>query len=123
MLEVVYLLHPSLPLSVCATPLRIVLEPGQAALLVLPHPAADGLLVHQQNLPHLPVAIALMDQDKGMIPLALMSAHFHVLIAAEGFLRIGLTHHRFPPAPFPHRTHAPYRLPWKTTSCWRCSIE
>src|SRR5713101_1839857 len=109
-LEIVHWLPTYLPLSVFAPPLRIVLEPGPAALLVLPHPAADGLLVHQQNLSHLPVAIALLDQAEGLIPLALMSSHFHILRAADGFLIIGLTQHLRSPASFPDSAPSPYRL-------------
>jgi len=45
-----------------------------------------------------------------MIALALMSTHFHVLIAADGFLILGLTQHRCLPASFLDKIYSPYRL-------------
>ena len=72
-------------------PLRIILQPAQPALVILLHPPPDRLLIHQQNPPHLAIAIPLMHQDQGMIPLAFMPIHFHVLIASHGFLIILVT--------------------------------
>src|SRR4029450_12895531 len=76
----------------------IILEASQAALLILLYPPPNGVLVYQQNLPYLPVAVALMHQNERMIPLAFMAIHFHVLIAPYGFLIIRLTQHRAPSA-------------------------
>jgi hypothetical protein len=76
-----------------AAPLRIIREPRQAPLPVLPYPAADGFLVHQENLGDLPITIALMHQDERMTALAFMPIHSHVLIAADGFLVIALAQH------------------------------
>src|SRR4029453_6669636 len=79
-------------------PLPIILEASQAALLILLYPPPNSVLVYQQNLPYLPVAVALMHQNERMIPLAFMAIHFHVLIAPYGFLIIRLTQHRAPSA-------------------------
>src|SRR5713101_1234068 len=103
-----------------SAPTRVILEPIQAALLVLPHPAADGLLVYHQNLSDLPIAIATMDQDQGMIALAFMASNFHVLISSDCFLVIFLTQHGCLPASSPIISPLAYRFLRKSTSC--CSV-
>jgi hypothetical protein len=83
------------------TPLGIIREARQASLLVLAHPTADGFLLHQQNLPHLQIAIASMDQQQGMTAAAFMPGYVHVFIAADGFLVLFFTQHRCFPLAFP----------------------
>src|SRR6185369_11487077 len=106
-----------------AAPLRIIAEPSQAPLVVPLHPAPDRLLVHQQNLSHLPIAIPLMHKDQRMIPLALMPLHSHVLVAPHRFLVIRLTQHRYPWTPFPVICPLAYPLLGKSTSCCSVSID
>jgi len=67
------------------------LEPAQTVFLVLLHPAAAGLLVHEQNLPHRPITRALRDPKEGRRALALMPLHLHVFVAPGGFLVIAFT--------------------------------
>jgi hypothetical protein len=76
------------------TPLGIIREARQAPLLVLAHPTADGFFVHQQNLPHLQIALAPMDQQQGMTAAAFMPVYVHVFIAAHRFPVLCFTQHR-----------------------------